>query len=158
MIIIEKAILHILDFHSGVTVYSDTELPVKDSIETWLLKHIEKAWGSQDAKPGSFYDDSAFLRQIGSYAAGELGFIDFSKQIAKTLEDAFTHAEEMPSSDVIVAAVSIDESRISSSCAATATSVSRIRSTRRRTASRTRSSTTIPSCRTSHRRSTNSPL
>lgn len=109
MIIIEKAILHILDFHSGVTVYSDTELPVKDSIETWLLKHIEKAWGSQDAKTGSFYDDSAFLRQIGSYAAGELGFIDFSKQIAKTLEDAFTHAEEMPSSDVIVAAVSIDE-------------------------------------------------
>ena len=45
MIIIEKAILHILDFHSGVTVYSDTELPVKDSIETWLLKHIERAWG-----------------------------------------------------------------------------------------------------------------
>lgn len=37
MIIIEKAILHILDFHSGVTVYSDTELPVKDSIETWLF-------------------------------------------------------------------------------------------------------------------------
>lgn len=109
MIIIEKAILHILDFHSGVTVYSDTELPVKDSIETWLLKHIERAWGSQDAKPGTFYDDSAFLKQIASYDAGELSFIDFSKQIAKTLEDAFTHAEEMPSSDVIVAAVSIDE-------------------------------------------------
>lgn len=109
MIIIEKAILHILDFHSGVTVYSDTELPVKDSIETWLLKHIERAWGSQDAKPGTFYDDSAFLKQIASYDAGELSFIDFSKQIAKTLEDAFTHAEEMPSSDVIIAAVSIDE-------------------------------------------------
>lgn len=109
MIIIEKAILHILDFHSGVTVYSDTELPVKDSIETWLLKHIERAWGSQDAKPGTFYDDSAFLKQIASYDAGELSFTDFSKQIAKTLEDAFTHAEEMPSSDVIVAAVSIDE-------------------------------------------------
>lgn len=109
MIIIEKAILHILDFHSGVTVYSDTELPVKDSIETWLLKHIERAWGSQDAKPGTFYDDSAFLKQIASYDAGELSFIDFSKQIAKTLEDAFTHAEEMPSSDAIIAAVSIDE-------------------------------------------------
>lgn len=47
MIIIEKAILHILDFHSGVTVYSDTELPVKDSIETWLLKHIERAWAAR---------------------------------------------------------------------------------------------------------------
>ena len=49
------------------------------------------------------------MKHIASYDAGELSFIDFSKQIAKTLEDAFTHAEEMPSSDVIVAAVSIDE-------------------------------------------------
>ena len=52
MIIIEKAILHILDFHSGVTVYSDTELPVKDSIETWLLKHIERAWGQPGCQAG----------------------------------------------------------------------------------------------------------
>lgn len=109
MIIIEKAILHILDFHSGVTVYSDAELPVKDSVETWLLKHVERAWASQDAKPGTFYDDSAFLKQLQSYETGELDFIAFSKAIAKTLEDALTHAEEMPASDVIVAQAIIDE-------------------------------------------------
>ena len=52
MIIIDKAILHILDFNSGMTVYSDETLTVQDSIETFLLKHIEKAWGSQDTRRG----------------------------------------------------------------------------------------------------------
>lgn len=109
MIIIEKAILHILDFHSGVTVYSDAELPVKDSVETWLLKHVERAWGSQDAKPGTFFQDSAFLKELQDYESGTLDFVALSKAIAKTLDDALTHAEEMPASDVIVAQVSIDE-------------------------------------------------
>lgn len=109
MIILEKAILHILDFHSGVTVYSDAELPVKDSVETWLLKHVERAWGSQDAKPGTFCEDSAFLKELQDYESGALDFVALSKAIAKTLDDALTHAEEMPASDVIVAQVSIDE-------------------------------------------------
>ena len=109
MIIIEKAILHILDFHSGVTVYSDAGLPVKDSIETWLLKHVERAWGSQDAKPGTFFQDSAFLKELQDYESGTLDFVALSKAIAKTLDDALTHAEEMPASDVIVAQASIDE-------------------------------------------------
>ena len=42
MIVIDKAILHILDFNSGMTVFSDEELTVENSIETFLLKHIEK--------------------------------------------------------------------------------------------------------------------
>ena len=57
MILIDKAILHILDFNSGVTVYSDEPLTVADSIETYLWKHIEKAWGSQEAKPRVFFED-----------------------------------------------------------------------------------------------------
>lgn len=109
MILIDKAILHILDFNSGVTVYSDEPLTVADSIETYLWKHIEKAWGSQEAKPGVFFDDSAFRQKLEAYKSGELDFVALSKEIGKTLEDAFTHAEEMASSDVLVAAVQIDE-------------------------------------------------
>ncbi|SFI44143.1 hypothetical protein SAMN04487861_1409 [Selenomonas ruminantium] len=111
MIIIDKAILHILDFNSGMTVYSDEELTVKDSIETFLYKHIEKSWGSQDAKPGTFYDDSAFQQKLNDYLSGEMSFVPFSKEITHTLEEAFTHAEEMASADVIVADVRIDDQR-----------------------------------------------
>ena len=111
MVIIDKAILHILDFNSGMTVYSDEELTVQDSIETFLLKHIEKSWGSQDAKPGTFYDDSHCAQLIKEYLSGEMSFVPFSKELTKKLEDAFVHAEEMASSDVIVADVRIDDRR-----------------------------------------------
>ena len=111
MVIIDKAILHILDFNSGMTVYSDEELTVQDSIETFLLKHIEKSWGSQDAKPGTFYDDSHCAQLIKDYLSGEMSFVPFSKELAKKLEDAFVHAEEMASADVIVADVRIDDQR-----------------------------------------------
>jgi len=111
MVIIDKAILHILDFNSGMTVYSDEELTVQDSIETFLLKHIEKSWGSQDAKPGTFYDDSHCAELVKEYLSGEMSFVPFSKELTKKLEDAFVHAEEMASSDVIVADVRIDDRR-----------------------------------------------
>ena len=111
MIVIDKAILHILDFNSGMTVYSDEELTVQDSIETFLHKHIEKAWGSQDAKPGTFYDDSHCAQLVKEYLSGEMSFVPFSKELGKKLEDAFVHAEEMASSDVIVADVRIDDRR-----------------------------------------------
>ena len=111
MVIIDKAILHILDFNSGMTVYSDEELTVQDSIETFLLKHIEKSWGSQDAKPGTFYDDSHCAQLVKEYLSGEMSFVPFSKELAKKLEDAFVHAEEMATSDVIVADVRIDDRR-----------------------------------------------
>ncbi|MCR5757988.1 MAG: nucleoid-associated protein [Selenomonas sp.] len=111
MVVIDKAILHILDFNSGMTVYSDEELTVQDSIETFLLKHIEKAWGSQDAKPGTFYEDSHCAQLLAEYLSGEMSFVPFSKELAKKLEDAFVHAEEMASSDVIVADVRIDDRR-----------------------------------------------
>lgn len=111
MVIIDKAILHILDFNSGMTVYSDEELTVQDSIETFLLKHIEKSWGSQDAKPGSFYEDSHCAELVKEYLSGEMSFVPFSKELTKKLEDAFVHAEEMASSDVIVADVRIDDRR-----------------------------------------------
>ena len=111
MIIIDKAILHILDFNSGMTVYSDEELTIQDSIETFLLKHIEKSWGSQEAKPGMFYDDSSFQKMMDEYLAGDMSFVPFSKAVTHMLEDAFTHAEEMASADVIVADVRIDDQR-----------------------------------------------
>lgn len=111
MVVIDKAILHILDFNSGMTVYSDEELTVQDSIETFLHKHIEKSWGSQDAKPGAFYDDSYCAELLKEYLSGEMSFVPFSKELARKLEEALVHAEEMASADVIVADVRIDDVR-----------------------------------------------
>jgi hypothetical protein len=111
MIIIDKAVLHIMDLNSGMTVYSDEELSIKDSIETFLLKHIEKSWNSQEAKPGEFYEDSSFKDKLNSYMMGETDFISFSKDVGRTFEEAFCHAEEMTSADLIMADIRIDDRR-----------------------------------------------
>ncbi len=111
MIVIEKAILHILDLSSGTTVYSDGLLPIEGMVETFLMKHIEKTAGSQEAKKGRFYEDSAFKSLFLSYLQEEVDFISFSKEITHILEDAFTHTEDMMSMDIIVCDAYIDDCR-----------------------------------------------
>lgn len=111
MIIINKAILHILDFNAGAAVYSDQELTVADSTQTFLLKHVEKSYADQNAKNGTFYEDSSFKEKLQLYAAEELSFIDFSKYIVQTLYAAIAHAEEMDAADVIVCDAVLGECR-----------------------------------------------
>lgn len=108
MIIINKAILHILDFNSGITVFSDEELTIENSVETFLLKHIEKSLSDQNAKNGIFYKDSSFKVKISSYIKEEISFIDFSKYIVETVSKAITHSEEMESADLLVCDIQIE--------------------------------------------------
>ena len=109
MVIIEKAILHILNFYSADAVYSDHELMPEDSTLEFLVKHIEKTINSQDAKGGVFYDDSNFQKLLDSYIKGEKEFIPFSKEIAKILADALSHAEEANVADIIVSQIRVDD-------------------------------------------------
>lgn len=111
VIVIDKAILHILDFSSGLTLYSDELLNLDDNINHFLSKHIEKSFISQDAKKGSFYDDSTFKANLNSYSTSELDFINFSKEIARSFEQALVHAEEMNPADIIIAEARIDDIR-----------------------------------------------
>lgn len=109
MVLIEKAILHILDFNASNAVYSDHELMPEDSTLEFLVKHIEKTMTSQDAKGGVFYDDSQFQKLFDQYVKGEVEFVPFSKSVAKLLENALSHAEEMNTADVIVCQIRVDE-------------------------------------------------
>lgn len=111
MVLIEKAILHILDFNASNAVYSDHELLPEDSTLEFLVKHIEKTMGSHDSKVGVFYDDSQFRKLFDQYIKGEVGFVPFSKSVAKILENALSHAEEMDSADIIISQIRVDEKK-----------------------------------------------
>lgn len=111
MIIIHRSILHILDFNSGLTVFSDQELLIENSVETFLLKHIEKSYADQNAKKGTFYEDSTFKEQLHLYLKEESTFIDFSKYIVKTVYTAISHSEQLDSADILVCDITIDDER-----------------------------------------------
>ena len=111
MIVIDKAILHILDCTTGQTTLSDEMLTVEGCVGDFLLKHIEKTMSSQDAKKGVFYEDSEFKRQLEAYLSDEMDFVAFSRYAAETLDKAISHAEEASVSDLLVCDIRIEEAR-----------------------------------------------
>jgi hypothetical protein len=112
MTIINKAILHILDFNSGVTVFSQQELDIKNSVETFLTKHLEKASSDPGAKTGRFYPDSGFKNRLSAYLDGELDFISFSVYIAGLMYSSIAKSDKVESADLIVCDYSVDSQRL----------------------------------------------
>lgn len=111
MILIEKAILHILDLASGQTIYSDQPMELSETVQSFLHKHLEKTLARTDAKPGTFYDDSAFPTAYQKYLTGETDFVTFTKDLAKKLENAYLHADESVSCAAIFLDLHVDERR-----------------------------------------------
>ncbi len=100
---LKKAILHILDATSGVSVFSDTELDVGDaSINNFITKHIEKIYEGSGLRNGEFADNSGFKYRVSEYLSGETNFVDFSRFVAERLYEAVKSEENVESCDVIV--------------------------------------------------------
>ena len=71
MIGINRAILHILDFNSNLTVFSEQELALgSGSAASYLMKHLERSFTDPALKPGTFNQDSAMKADLAAYATG----------------------------------------------------------------------------------------
>jgi len=109
MIIVNQAILHILDFRSGDMVFSDEPLSANDTIQMFLEKHIERLYKRQDLHPAVFAEDSAFLAQLQSYKKNDMTLAAFSRQIAERLQNELIHADNLESSGLIAADILMDD-------------------------------------------------
>lgn len=107
---LKRAILHILDGNSGVSVYSDNELDVSDaSINNFITKHIEKVFEDASLRNGEFSDNSGFKYQVTEYVKDESTFVALSQFIAKRMYEGITQSEKPDSSDLIVCDCMINE-------------------------------------------------
>lgn len=111
MIVISKAILHILDITADKLLLSDQELSLAEGINEFLEKHIEKAISLQEAKCGSFYEDSEFRERLEEYIDGKTDFVNFSKTIAESLNKINSQAKEASLTDFLVLDVNVDDER-----------------------------------------------
>ncbi|HWR44231.1 nucleoid-associated protein [Sporomusa sp.] len=113
LITINRAILHILDFNSGVTVFSEQELDVKsNSVVTFLTKHIEKAYNDQNSKAGTFHPNSKFKKQVSDYIAGSVDFTSFSVYVADLMYTAISQSDVLDSTDLLICDFDIDSHRV----------------------------------------------
>lgn len=110
IITVKKAILHILDAVSGITVYSDEEIDVSDeSICAFITNHIEKIYDEPGAREGEFNDASSFKYHMGEYINGNTDFCKFTRAAAEKLYDGISSSEKITSCDLIIAECCINE-------------------------------------------------
>lgn len=110
---LKRAILHILDANSGVTVYSDEELDVTDaSINSFITKHIEKVYEDAGLRSAQFSDNSGFKYQVMEYIQDNERFTAMSQFIAKRIYEGVREAEKPDSSDLIVCDCIINETPV----------------------------------------------
>lgn len=107
---LKRAILHILDGNSGISVYSDEELDVTDaSINSFITKHIEKVYEDAGLRSGEFSDNSGFKYHLTEYIKNENYFPQMTKFIAERIYEGVTQSDKPDSSDLIVCDCVINE-------------------------------------------------
>lgn len=113
MVLINKAILHILDLNSNVTVFSEQELDIKkNSVDSFLTKHVEKAFTDPKAKTGTFNPQSGFKTQMLRYLGNGMSFVDFSRYIADLTYAVLAKSDALDSADILVCDVNMDNERV----------------------------------------------
>lgn len=109
--IIKRAVLHILDFNSGMSVFSQNELDcTDDTVSTFLQKHLEKLHKDSAGKSGTFNADSGFAAALTEYGNKGLEFIDFTSQIANVLYENISLSDKLDAIDFVAADYINDDS------------------------------------------------
>lgn len=107
---INHAVLHILDFDSGVTVFSQRELELDArTVRSFVTKHLARARSAADNRRGSFAEDSAFAGELKRFFFGEREFMDLSLDVAEFLSQELARADKLESCDVLVADFTDDD-------------------------------------------------
>ncbi|MGN0517889.1 MAG: nucleoid-associated protein [Acutalibacteraceae bacterium] len=110
MITINSAILHILDFNSGLAVYSRQPLDMSDAVnQTYIDRHIEKVLSDERLKCGELLSNSTFKENLEKYKKNEIDLVSISSDIAKTMFDAISVSDKLTSVDVVVCDFNADE-------------------------------------------------
>lgn len=113
MMKLNNAVLHILDFSSGMAIFSEKELDVSNrNICIYLEKHIEKAYKDLSLKNGVFYEESKFKRSFLEYIDKNMSFIEFSNYIAGIVYETILNSDDCASQDLIVCDFSFEDENI----------------------------------------------
>ncbi|MFR8251841.1 MAG: nucleoid-associated protein, partial [Anaerovoracaceae bacterium] len=109
---IQRAILHILDFYSDVSVFSEAEIDLSDEAAAgYISKQMEKLQNNPSGRRGGFSPASEFLADLRKYRSEELSFAEFSAQTARILHRYLSLAGEERPVDVLFADFSEEDSR-----------------------------------------------
>ena len=104
MLEVDHAILHVFDFESGSTYFSERPLDLMvRSTRSYVQRHLRKISSNAESRHGAFSQDSGFAFELSRYLAGEREFVDFSVEIAQWFWEELRRAEDLEQCDLLVA-------------------------------------------------------
>ncbi|MGN1382528.1 MAG: nucleoid-associated protein [Eubacterium sp.] len=107
---IQRAILHIIDFVSGVYLPSQHELDTSSEVvRTYVETHIERSQSESRANLAAFSEDSSFRKLMQDYLDGRKNFVDFTQEIAENLKAALEASDADTSFDLLAAEFTDDD-------------------------------------------------
>ncbi len=109
---VNKAILHILDFNSGISVFSQKELDFSNvSTTNYIEKHIKRINADSNKKDGIFQKDSFLYGLLKKYLLNQIDFAELSIYIGNILYEQILRSDKVENSDLLVADFSDNNNR-----------------------------------------------
>lgn len=100
---INKAILHIFDKDSGITIYSNTELDCTNAdVINYLKKHIEKAFKDTSSITSVIDSESDFIKSTIKYKEDKSSFVKYSVDIGKAFFKRLLESDNLKSVDLVI--------------------------------------------------------
>ena len=100
---IQKAILHILDFNTNMCILSQKDLDFSsDVVYEYVDKRMIRILQDAGQQTGVFYATSSYQALLQQLVGGQMDFDEFASQTARHLYDILSHCDGPASLDVLV--------------------------------------------------------
>lgn len=108
-VVVESAIMHVLDTLSDEALLNMHEIELNDRIYEFIRNQITKSLNDFECKKGKFYSPDGLMYKAVSIAFNEDEFIESSRRISKHLFRTLKKYDGIESCNLILAKFSIDE-------------------------------------------------
>lgn len=98
---LNKAVLHVLDLDSAVSVLSKAELDLEEKpVKSYVQSICRKALGSTDCRHGNFGTDNALATKVSRYLHGADEFVSLTAEMAGFVFGEIQRADGAKSTDM----------------------------------------------------------
>lgn len=112
MITINKAVLHVFDCKSGISIFSQKELDLSDEVTSnYLEKHIRRILNDSSKNNGQFKSNSPMYDLVKQYISRNVDFLDVSYYIGDKLYEHISMSDKFDSADLLIADCNLDDIR-----------------------------------------------
>ncbi|MCH4890751.1 nucleoid-associated protein [Acidaminobacter sp. JC074] len=110
-IMLEKAILHVIDSHADEAILTEKELSINEEVEEFVRKHVLRSLNDDETFTCRFFSENVTCAQaVHTVVEDNDKFVDVSKVLTEHMFQAIKHSD-IPAGDMLYVQYIADEQR-----------------------------------------------